>query len=646
MTLPVAKAPPAAAVPDDLRSLRGWLHWRYEPGPKKPLKVPYYVDGAKRYGSQGSDQDRARLVTFNDAAAAAKPGYGLGLAMLPDWGLVALDFDNVAVDGRVLPEVEELVACTYAEMSPSGNGVRAFMRGASENRKSREPYGFETFHSSGFVTITGDRLDVCDLVGGGDIVPITAEVRAFGQARFGMALGPPAAAQPIDDLERAVVLNAVRDETVVEFASALAMLDPDDRDTWIEAGLAAKSLEQAGSLDAFEVWRDWSARSPKFDGDEALAKWNGFAPSKITYRSVFARAAAAGWTNPKAGSPVTKVEPIETHAGRRFVAHSLATIATQAPQDYLVKGVIPRAPLVVVFGESGAGKTFMVLDLVMAIARGLPWREKRVRAGRVVYVAAEGQGGFRSRLAAYCQHHGVETTIPFRVVTDVPNLLSKDHEELATEIAVAGGADIIVIDTLAQTTPGANENSSEDMGLALKACGALHRATAATILLVHHAGKDLDRGARGWSGLKAAADAELSVEHIGETRTLRVSKMKDGRGNETFGFRLQSVAVGVDEDGEVIESAVVEASEAVPERPVKGMGANQRAVLEAARTLCEDDGDADSETVLQAAVELLPPPRDESKRDRRYEIASRALEALVTTNWLKFANGRVEIFAK
>jgi len=62
----------------------------------------------------------------------------------------------------------------------------------------------------------------------------------------------------------------------------------------------------------------------------------------------------------------------------------------------------------VVYGDSGSGKSFFVFDMLGAIARGVEWRGKKVAKGRAVYIAAEGAGGCRNRLQAYCEHHGVE----------------------------------------------------------------------------------------------------------------------------------------------------------------------------------------------------------------------------------------------
>jgi hypothetical protein len=92
------------SVPDFLRSLLTWLLWRLDDGRKCPL----YADGTPRRGKLDSPEDRARLVTF-DRAAAALPtvvgarGLGLALGPVPHTSIViaGIDFD-ACYDGGVL----------------------------------------------------------------------------------------------------------------------------------------------------------------------------------------------------------------------------------------------------------------------------------------------------------------------------------------------------------------------------------------------------------------------------------------------------------------------------------------------------------------------------------------------------------------
>lgn len=275
-------------APTFLQEIPGWLVWKYEQvtGEAKPRKVPYYVGGGRRHGVQGSPDDRAKLVAFDQAAVALQSGKwaGVGLAMLPEWGLVGLDFDHCVADDKVLPDVQRLVAGTYAEMSPSGNGVRAFMRGALADRKSRADaaqFGFEVFHAKGFLTFTGHVLDACALMGDEDTVaPVTSDVLRLCAERFGAAVGgvaPTVGAGGEWEADDPLMVTPPLGLRVAELIEMVGVLDPDcDYRTWCQVGMACHH-ERDGGEDGFLVWDDWSARSGKYPGREILrAKWASF----------------------------------------------------------------------------------------------------------------------------------------------------------------------------------------------------------------------------------------------------------------------------------------------------------------------------------------------------------------------------------
>ena len=57
---------------------------------------------------------------------------------------------------------------------------------------------------------------------------------------------------------------------------------------------------------------------------------------------------------------------------------------------YLVKGLIPREGLVVIWGPPKCGKSFWTFDVTIRVALGWEYRGRRVAQGPVVYVACEG----------------------------------------------------------------------------------------------------------------------------------------------------------------------------------------------------------------------------------------------------------------
>ncbi|MFJ1253409.1 phage/plasmid primase, P4 family [Cupriavidus sp. CuC1] len=281
-----AMAAAAIQAPAALRACKGWLLWRFEQfdDEPKPRKVPYYAGGGKRFGVQGNPQDRDNLVTFDVAMRAYQSGRydGIGLAMLTDWGMVALDFDDCVAGGVVDPRVASVVAGTYCELSPSGRGVRAFVHGALPDKKSRAregSFGFETFHAKGFVTITGNALDICTLVGDEDTVaPLSPAVTALYTERFGAARLVAAAPAGETEADALLLTHAPKLGAKQEDLRAwLDEIDADcDYDTWSKAGMALHH-ESDGEPWGLDIWDAWSANGSKYPGHDALeSKWASF----------------------------------------------------------------------------------------------------------------------------------------------------------------------------------------------------------------------------------------------------------------------------------------------------------------------------------------------------------------------------------
>jgi hypothetical protein len=230
----------------------------------------------------------------------------------------------------------------------------------------------------------------------------------------------------------------------------------------------------------------------------------------------------------------------------------------------LIEDLLDVGGMSAVYGKSGSGKTFNALDIAFHIAAGRPWYGDRAsKQGLVIYVAAEGGKGIFKRLAALRKHYGV-SAIPLDVVPCPVNLLetgkASDTAKLMALIREAEAAHgqkcvLLVIDTLSRALAGGDENSSQDMGNFIRHIDRMRAELATHLMVVHHAGKDIGRGARGWSGIQAALDTEIEI-HEGK---LTVTKQRDIDPIEPIAFRLRSVAVGVRaRDAKPITSCVVE----------------------------------------------------------------------------------------
>lgn len=280
-------------LPNQLLALRAWLVWRLVqmPDEKKPRKVPYYVSGAPRAGAQGTPEDIASLSTFAQAfETAQRGGYsGIGLGMVQSNGLVAVDFDDCVTDGKVMPEVMAVISGTYCEVSPSGNGVRAFYSGAvrdrkDHNKKGANAFAVEFFCRAGYVTVTGRALPECSFFAWG-IAPFEGSAaQALYQQRFGamalMEFGDASGAvgmlaDPFDALSL-----GTKKKIGMSIEKARVLLESLNADCgyqeWVETGQSLH-YEFDGSDAALGLWKEWSKGSEKYPGDRALdSKWESF----------------------------------------------------------------------------------------------------------------------------------------------------------------------------------------------------------------------------------------------------------------------------------------------------------------------------------------------------------------------------------
>ena len=286
-------------IPELLKSQHNWLVWRLtqKPGQKKPSKIPYYATtGAMRTGVQGSQEDRAQLVSFDEALAAAERGgfSGVGMALLPGLDLVALDFDNCVDDsGKItVPFITGVATSTYTEYSPSGTGIRAFMRGTLPSKKDTQPidggFAVEVFGDSGFVTVTGNVVPECAMFGcETEVVELTEDVLALYRDRFGevpSAGGSAGASGELDENDAFMLsVNLTLGWTLADARAVLFDCDPGcDRDHWVKAGMALH-YELGGSPEALALYDEWSSGGANYVSfADVQGRWRSFKPSKGT----------------------------------------------------------------------------------------------------------------------------------------------------------------------------------------------------------------------------------------------------------------------------------------------------------------------------------------------------------------------------
>ena len=240
--------------------------------------------------------------------------------------------------------------------------------------------------------------------------------------------------------------------------------------------------------------------------------------------------------------------------------------------NWLIKNILGEGDLGVIYGEPRAGKTFFALDMAMHVALGRDYRGRNVRPGGVLYVGLEGWRGLQNRAIAQRLKYGEESDangqrVPIALWSVTLDLCHSDEDVnklIAAVCELSSQLDepiaLIVIDTLARAMGSGDENSPSDMGALVRNATRIQHQTGAHVLLVHHVGKDKNRGPRGHSSLYGAVDTAIEVvrgKGSGDSEA-RLDKVKDAEDGVKFSFRLKQVELGVDEDGDPITTCIVE----------------------------------------------------------------------------------------
>ncbi|WP_374659000.1 bifunctional DNA primase/polymerase [Phenylobacterium sp.] len=218
------------------------------------------------------------------------------------------------------------------------------------------------------------------------------------------------------------------------------------------------------------------------------------------------------------------------------------------PEFWDDDGVLPKFPggcTGVAYGQSGAGKTTVVLALLMDAIQG--------RGARVAVLAGEGSYGLgKMRVPAQCDAHGItpkDLRGRYRTIPRVPNLTDRADIEALIEAQRDFNPDIVVIDTLATALPGADENAASTGSLLTGngPAGRLHSAFNAAVIFVAHSGKDASKGPRGSSAFVGNVDFvwEITTDKLAGTARLHVRKMRDGPEGFSVYFRIERAANGV-----------------------------------------------------------------------------------------------------
>lgn len=237
--------------------------------------------------------------------------------------------------------------------------------------------------------------------------------------------------------------------------------------------------------------------------------------------------------------------------------------------EWLIPREIPRRGLTMLYGPSGSFKSFVMLDKSLQLAA----------AGHsVVYIAAEGEHGYRQRLEAWIAHHKIKPQKLTFVLGQVDLFNTEDLTQFS-RIVNAYKPSMIVVDTFAMCAGTADENNSRDMSTIVQGCKAVSRVIDGVIVIVHHTNSE-GKKERGSKILRNSCDTIIRVTKEDDVIVVQSQKTKDTEAFKPYYLAPVIKSLGYKNNiGEDVTSVVLLPVNKV-ERPMT-LTDNQKAVLAA-----------------------------------------------------------------
>ena len=236
---------PVSAI-DELRSIKQWVGWKYKQreGQTKPTKPP-----VNPHNGRGASHSNPLDWGSHKQAEMARDRYGLagvGFVLSAEDEYTGIDLDNCRD-----PETEELepwaeavvaLAETYWEVSPSGRGLRAFVRGKVPASIKCDPAGVEIYGSQRYMTVTEAHVEGAPL----DIRPAPKTLEMLiARVEAMRSVAPAVRPAKIDTAPRAAATGGGSD-----FFKNVNDLAMDSFDAWVKS-----LLPQAKYQPSTGAWR-------------------------------------------------------------------------------------------------------------------------------------------------------------------------------------------------------------------------------------------------------------------------------------------------------------------------------------------------------------------------------------------------------
>lgn len=238
---------------------------------------------------------------------------------------------------------------------------------------------------------------------------------------------------------------------------------------------------------------------------------------------------------------------------RSWRAEGVKQVMKSPPIDWLIPRLIPLRLVTTVFGPSGTYKSFFTLHHSLVVAQ----------RHHVIYIAAEGESGYRQRLEAWFKHHQGMYTENMTFILGAIDITNDDDLHVFTQIVERSKPKMIVIDTMSRSIGLKDTNKPVDMVQVYNVCTALATKYNCAIVIVHHTNAE-GRRATGSERIKDSTDMMIRLTRVDDVIEVECKKAKDASVFKPFHLKEVQIPLGYTNNlGEQVTSLVLEPAERV-----------------------------------------------------------------------------------
>lgn len=315
-------------------------------------------------------------------------------------------------------------------------------------------------------------------------------------------------------------------ETIAELRSALTALSADEYFEWIAVGQALSDLGD----DGFELWKEWSQTSQKYDSAVAEQRWGTFAGDRTGFASVFAKAARVGWDNPKRGVPqdLSKIfgagrVPASNGVGLDLDAYAMNGMAAEMEKKmledkFIIGWLAILGQSTVFYAKPNAGKTLLLLWLLIeSIKAG------DIKADDVYFVNADDNHRGATGKLKLAEKHGFKMLVPgykeFK-----PQILAAMLAKMVFDDTARGK--ILILDTVKKFTDIMDKKRTSEFGESVRQ----FVARGGSVIMLAHVNKHRDEDGQvifsGTSDLVDDCDAAYTLDIVVEDKSSQMRTVK------------------------------------------------------------------------------------------------------------------------